>query len=97
MIFWIVLGICILIVSEIFFFWMPVFKPEEGGWVTAKLCSICVGVFISVFIWVLPWSLAFDEGFGIQAFFYYYGAIIGIVLFFLINGWLYKKFKINKK
>jgi len=91
MIEWIIFGIIILVISEILFFR---FAYEEE-WIVQKIMCLMGGVFLSFVIWLVPYSAAFDckllgettlcINLGIEFFYWYYGIIITILLFFWLN------------
>ncbi len=102
MIEWIIFGVLALIISEILFLKFG----NESEWILSKVGTLFLGLFGSALFFLLPYSIAYrcknrgDIGctdYGIQVFYYLYGIIIGIVLFFLINGWLIKKIRKSKK
>jgi len=92
MIEWIVFIIIILAISETLFFRFG----YEKEWISQKIMFLFIGVFLSFIIWLIPYSAAFNcELFfevggncinhGINFFYWYYGTIITITLFFWLN------------
>ncbi len=104
MIEWIIFGVLALIISETLF--LLVFRDEDE-WIASKIASLMIGVIGSGLLFLLPYSIAYNcewweigetcTNYGIQFFYWLYGIIAGIVLFFLINKWLLKKVKGGKK
>jgi len=103
MIEWIIFGVLTLIISEILFLWLA----DEENWIFKKIMLLLIGSFGSGVLFLIPYGLAYNCGFmmgedyvctnhGIQVFYWMYGIILGIVLFFLINGWLIKTLKGGK-
>ena len=104
MIEWIIAGVLTLVLSEVMF----IRNANEDEWVQHKILSLFLGASISLFFFLLPYNFAYNCGFimgegyecvnyGIQVFYWMYGIIIGVVLFFLLNGWLIKKIRKKKK
>lgn len=104
MIEWIIFAVLALTISEVLF--LRFGKEEE--WIPQKMMFLILGAFGSCLFFLLPYSIAYhceiwsasEEGCvnqGIQAFYWLYGIIIGIVLFFLLNKWLLKKIRKPKK
>ena len=101
MIEWIIFIVIALVISEILFFTCG----NEEEWILSKMVSLVAGTFGGFFLFLLPFKFAYyceslyGEGvttctnYGIQVFYWLYGIIGGLVLFFLVNGWLLKKMR----
>ena len=97
MIEWIIFIVIAIIISEILFF--NFIKSDE--WVFGKLISLFWGYLGSSILFGIPYFIAYGcnhdwvlssyeiasdcVNHGIQVFFWYYGIMIGIILFFWIN------------
>jgi len=102
MIEWIIFIAIIIISSEILFFKFG----SSDEWLSHKAISLTFGIFISVILFGLPYSLAYEcnvypiaedcVNHGAQVFFWFYGIIIGVVLFFWINKIILQKMEAKK-
>lgn len=104
MIGWIIFGVLALIISEVIFLMFG----NENEWILSKAGTLLLGLFGSALFFLVPYSVAYRcetwvaagaecVNHGTQVFYYLYGITIGIVLLFLINGWLIKKIRKPKK
>ena len=99
---WIICGVITLVISEILF----IRFASEDYWVQQKIVFLFGGWIISMFLWMIPYGYAFNcewvvgnsecTNYGIEFFFWYYGIIIAIILFFLLN-WKIVKWKSKQK
>ena len=105
MIEWIIFGGVALIISEILF----LVRGDEEEWLCSKILFLLMGSVVSGLLFLVPYLFAYKcelflsrgvgscVNHGLLVFYWLYGIIIGVVLFFLINGWLIKKIRTNEK
>ena len=109
MIEWIIFIVIAIISSEIMFLKFG----SSDNWLPQKILLLFFGGVISIVLFGIPYLFAYgcNSNFilssyeiaggcvnhGMQVFFWYYGIIIGIVLFFWINKILLQKMETKKK
>jgi len=90
MIEWIITGILTLIISEILFLMFG----DKDNWFTIKFGCLIAGFFCSVTFFRIPYEIAYDcssilnigcTSHGIQVFYWVYGIIAAIIIFFYLN------------
>ena len=104
MIEWIIFIGIIIISSEIMFFR----SGTSDEWIQKKVLSLFSGIIISVVLFGIPYLGAYGCNYswysiqetcvnhGAEVFFWFYGIIIGVVLFFWINKIILQKMEAKK-